>query len=143
MIVWAATGIWHGASWNFLFWGLYYGVLLVLEKMVWGKALARLPAALQHIYTLFLVVIGWALFAIEDMGQLGQYLKCMFGFGGLPAVSAATLYYLRSYGTTSAVRSTYPATTPEHIYHSPVLRCLNHGKHVTVLPQKKQHQDYR
>jgi len=97
MIVWAATGIWHGANWNFLFWGLYYGVLLVLEKMVWGKGLAKLPAVVQHIYTLFLVVIGWALFAIEDMGQLGQYLKCMFGFGGGALSSDKTLYYLTSY----------------------------------------------
>ena len=97
MIVWAATGIWHGASWNFLFWGLYYGVLLVFEKLVWGKALAKLPAAIQHIYTLFLVVIGWALFAIEDMGQLGMYLKAMFGLNGAGLADGKALYNLGSF----------------------------------------------
>ena len=97
MIVWAATGIWHGASWNFLFWGLYYGVLLVLEKMVWGKKLAQTPAFVQHIYTLFLVVIGWALFAVEDLGQLVPYLKGMFGLGGAGLADSAALYYLGSF----------------------------------------------
>jgi len=95
--VWAATGIWHGASWNFLFWGLYYGVLLVLEKMVWGKKLAQTPAFVQHIYTLFLVVIGWALFAVEDLGQLVPYLKGMFGLGGAGLADTASLYYLGSF----------------------------------------------
>ena len=97
MVVWAATGIWHGANWTFLLWGLYYGVLLVLEKMVWGKALAKLPALLQHVYTLFLVVVGWALFAVEDLGELGLYLKAMFGLNGAGLADNAALYDLASY----------------------------------------------
>ena len=97
LIVWAATGIWHGASWNYVMWGLYFFVLLMLEKLVWGKALANLPAAVQHIYTLFLVVVSWAIFAIEDFGQLVPYLKVMFGLGGVPLADGAFGYYLRSY----------------------------------------------
>ncbi len=97
MVVWAATGIWHGANWNFLLWGLYYGVLLVLEKLVWGKTLQKLPPAVQHIYTLFIVLIGWALFAIEDFSALGPYLGAMFGFAGGGLCNGAAFYYLGSY----------------------------------------------
>ena len=59
LIVWGLTGIWHGASWNFVLWGLYYGVLLIFEKFVFKKVLDKLPSAIQHIYTMFIVVIGW------------------------------------------------------------------------------------
>ena len=82
LVVWAATGIWHGASWNFLIWGLYFAVLLILEKAFLGKLLQKLPAALQHLYTLFLVLVSWAIFAVEDFGHMGAYLKAMFGLGG-------------------------------------------------------------
>lgn len=78
-VVWAATGIWHGASWNFLVWGLYFAVLVILEKAFLGKLLEKLPAAIQHIYTLFLVLVSWAIFAVEDFGHLGAYLAAMFG----------------------------------------------------------------
>ena len=82
LVVWAATGIWHGASWNFLIWGLYFAVLLILEKAFLGKLLQKLPAALQHLYTLFLVLVSWTIFAVEDFGHMGAYLKAMFGLGG-------------------------------------------------------------
>ena len=82
LVVWAATGIWHGASWNFLIWGLYFAVLLILEKAFLGKLLQKLPAALQHLYTLFLVLVSWAIFAVEDFGHMGAYHKAMFGLGG-------------------------------------------------------------
>ena len=71
MVVWSATGIWHGANWNFLLWGVYYGALLILEKLVWGDALKKLPVPVQRVYTLFIVLVGWALFAIEDFSLLG------------------------------------------------------------------------
>ena len=96
LIVWAATGIWHGASWNFLFWGLFYFVLLVFEKFWFGKVLKKLPRFVGHIYGLFIVLVGWTIFAVEDLGQLGQYLKAMFGFGaGL--YDSAFLYNLRNF----------------------------------------------
>ena len=87
LIVWAATGIWHGASWNYLFWGLYFFCLLVLEKLVLGKWLSRLPGAVQHLYVVILVLISWAIFALEDPRQLGDYLQVMAGFTGAPLVN--------------------------------------------------------
>ncbi|MBO5034712.1 MAG: MBOAT family protein [Oscillospiraceae bacterium] len=97
MVVWAATGIWHGASWNFLLWGLYYGVLLVVEKFFLKKYLDRAPTFVCHVYALFFIAIGWALFAVEDLARLGPYLKAMLGFAGGGALNGAALYYLRSY----------------------------------------------
>ena len=95
LVVWMLTGLWHGASWNFVLWGLLYAVLLMFEKFV--PAVKKLPTVLRHGYTLFAVLLGWVLFNAEDMTLLGTDLAGMFGFGGLPAVSAETLYYLRSY----------------------------------------------
>ncbi|WP_186565469.1 MBOAT family O-acyltransferase [Lawsonibacter celer] len=97
LLVWAATGIWHGASWNFLLWGLYFAALLILEKAFLLKALQKLPALLQHLYTLFLVVVSWAIFAVEDFGHMGGYLKAMFGMAGGGAANDNFLYYLLSY----------------------------------------------
>ena len=97
-LVWAATGIWHGASWNFLLWGLYFFALLLLEKLFLLRCLERAGALIGHLYTMLLVVIGWAIFAIEDFSQLGRYLAVMFGFGGVPLYDAVCIYYLRSYG---------------------------------------------
>ncbi|MBQ1372530.1 MAG: MBOAT family protein [Oscillospiraceae bacterium] len=96
-LVWAATGIWHGASWNYLLWGLYYFCWLLLEKLLLGKLLERLPALLQHLYLIGIVMVGWAIFALEDFGQLHSYLALMFGFGSAPLWSPATSYLLRNY----------------------------------------------
>ena len=96
LIVWAATGIWHGASWNFLFWGLFYFVLLVFEKFWFKGVLEKLPRWIGHVYGLLLIMVGWAIFAVEDMAQLGGYLKAMFGFGaGL--MDGSFLYNLRNF----------------------------------------------
>ena len=95
LVVWMLTGLWHGASWNFVLWGLLYAALLMFEKFV--PAIKKLPTVLRHVYTLFAVLLGWVLFNAEDMSLLGTDLAGMFGLGGLPAVSAETLYYLRSY----------------------------------------------
>ena len=96
-LVWAATGIWHGASWNFLLWGLYFWALLLLEKFLLAKPLARAPAAVGHIYTMLLVMVSWAIFAMEDFSRLGAYLRVMFGLGGAPLADSAFGYYFRSY----------------------------------------------
>ncbi len=79
LIVWFLTGFWHGASWNFIIWGLYYGVLLILEKFVWGKALARLPALVQHLYSLVIVLIGWVFFFSDTLTDAVHYIGTMFG----------------------------------------------------------------
>ncbi len=97
MVVWAATGIWHGASWNFLLWGLYYGVLLVLEKFFLNRWMERWPGFLRHVYALFFIALGWALFAVEDFSHLGPYLSAMFGFAEGGFTNGAFFYYLRSY----------------------------------------------
>ena len=96
LLVWGATGLWHGASWNYLIWGLYFGVLLVLEKRFWLDWLGR-HRVFSHVYTLFLVLVSWAIFAIEDFDRLRQYLKVMFGLGGVPVVNSAFGYYLMNY----------------------------------------------
>ena len=97
MVVWAATGIWHGASWNFLLWGLYFGVILILEKAFLLKILRQLPAAIQHIYTLFLVLVSWAIFAVEDFSHMGSYLKAMFGMAPGGGADSNFFYYLAAY----------------------------------------------
>ena len=103
LVVWAATGIWHGASWNFLLWGLYFAVLLILEKFFLLRFLERLPAAARHVYTLLLVAVSWAIFAIEDFGHMGAYLAAMFGMAEGGLADGAFRYYLRSYLPTLAV----------------------------------------
>ncbi len=78
-VVWFLTGLWHGASWNYILWGLYFGVLISLEKLFFGKVLDKLPAVFSHIYMLIVIIFGWLLFYFEDMGAMGQCLKVMFG----------------------------------------------------------------
>ena len=97
LVVWAATGICHGASWNYLLWGLYFFILLMVEKFFLLERLKKAPAALAHLYTLFFVLVSWAIFAIEDFSHLTAYLKVMFGLGGVPVTNAAFGYYLTSY----------------------------------------------
>jgi len=97
LVVWAATGIWHGASWNYLLWGLYFFILLMVEKFFLLERLKKAPALLCHIYTLFLVLVSWAIFAIEDFSHLTAYLKVMFGLGGVPLANGAFGYYLTGY----------------------------------------------
>lgn len=78
LIVWGLTGLWHGAMWNFVLWGLYYGFLLLLEKLVLHKLLNRLPQAVQWMYTMFFVIVGWVLFNLTDFADLRQALQMMF-----------------------------------------------------------------
>lgn len=97
LVVWMLTGIWHGASWNYVAWGVYYGVLLLVEKLALGKILDRLPSLLQRIYTLFFVIIGWVLFKCEDMAYGMSYLKAMFGGFGAGLWNHETIYLLYNY----------------------------------------------
>lgn len=98
LAVWLLTGLWHGAAWNFVLWGLYYAVLLMGEKFLWGKALERLPSALRHAYALVLITVGWVLFRSASLGQVGEMLSAMFGVALGGAWSGETVYYLRQYG---------------------------------------------
>ncbi|MGO5029626.1 MBOAT family O-acyltransferase [Candidatus Agathobaculum pullicola] len=90
LVVWALTGLWHGAAWNYVLWGLYYFALLSAERLIGEARLARIPRALRHVLTMALVVLGWVLFAIEDFGTLADYLHAMFSLsGGLISAQAA------------------------------------------------------
>lgn len=97
LVVWMLTGVWHGASWNFILWGLYYGVLLVMEKFFLLKIKEKLPNVLNHLFTLLLVVIGWVLFYYVDLGEALHHLGVMFGIVKSPALDAVTTYYLKHY----------------------------------------------
>ena len=96
-IVWLLTGIWHGASWNFLAWGAYYCVLLIVEKLFLLRLLEKLPRAVSHVYTLFCVMIGWVLFAFDSFATGLTYLGQMFGAGGVPLVNNVSLFALVSH----------------------------------------------
>lgn len=96
LVVWMLTGLWHGAAWNFVLWGLMFAVLLLVEK--WVPALQKLPTLLRRGYVLLAVVVSFVLFNAAGIAEAGADLRGMFGFAGLPLVNAETLYYLRSYG---------------------------------------------
>lgn len=94
MTVWLLTGLWHGAGWNFLAWGGYFGILLLLEKLIWKKRLEGLPAGVQSLYTLLAVFFGWILFAHDSLAEGSRYLWQMWGLGGLPFTSGRSWYLL-------------------------------------------------
>jgi alginate O-acetyltransferase complex protein AlgI len=97
-VVWLLTGLWHGASFNFVLWGIYYGVLLVLEKFFWKKWLEKIPSFFCHLYTMLLVMIGWSLFSWQDMADGTLYLRTMFlSANGIGIWDNQTLYLLSSY----------------------------------------------
>ena len=81
-LVWFCTGLWHGANWNFIIWGLYYGIFVFLEMKIGKKNMKKVPVALRHIYNKLVIIIGFGIFYFEDLGKLGTFLKILFGFGG-------------------------------------------------------------
>ncbi|MBI4856092.1 MAG: MBOAT family protein [Acetobacterium woodii] len=93
-IVWFLTGLWHGASWNFVIWGLYYGFLLFVEKVFLKNYLERTPAFFQHFYTMLFVIIGWVFFTSPNLGYALHYLSVMFFMSGAPFIDATGIYYL-------------------------------------------------
>ena len=98
MVVWILTGFWHGAAWCFVLWGIYYGILLLLEKYVWGKLLAKIPRVFRHIYTILLFIFGWLIFTSTSLPSLWQNFASMFGILKNPFFNAETLFYLRNNG---------------------------------------------
>lgn len=94
LIVWFLTGLWHGAAWNFVAWGLYYGLILILEKYFLSRVLERLPAVIRHIYSLVLVLIGWVFFFSPTLGGAVDYIQLMFGVGANGLVDSEGLYLL-------------------------------------------------
>ena len=95
-IVWFLTGFWHGASWNFILWGLYFAVILVLEKKIYGKYLSK-TKIFKYIYTIVLIVISFVIFNSESISDIKIFVSSMFGLNNLPFINTETLYYIRSY----------------------------------------------
>lgn len=96
-VVWLLTGIWHGASWNFILWGVLYGVLIIFEKLFLGKILEKIPAFFAHLYTMLLVILGWVLFDTADIPTAFGYMGAMFGGNGMLWDNQG-MYYLMNYG---------------------------------------------
>ena len=115
MVVWMLTGLWHGASWNFVFWGLYYGILLIIEKKAFRGGLMNLPPVINHIYTMLIVIVGWALFYYTDTESLKNWFICAFGgtgelydFAGLSTLlSNLWLFLLCAVASTPVLRAGY------------------------------------
>ena len=93
-VVWFATGLWHGASWNFILWGLFFGVLIALERLGLRNLLEKLPGFISHFYLLFVVLISWVIFYFTDLSRAAQYLGIMFGLSGQPLTNSQTLLAL-------------------------------------------------
>lgn len=94
MVVWMLTGLWHGAAWNFVFWGLYHGIVQLIEKKVLNNVLEKLPNFVQILYTFIIVMIGWVMFFCTSLKDLGVYLGNMIGIGGHGFIDSTGLYYL-------------------------------------------------
>lgn len=97
LIVWGLTGFWHGAGWNFIFWGLLFAVVLTLEKTVLKDFIEKCPTLITRIYVFIIVLMSWVLFDAPTLSIAVDRIKAMFGFGGIPIISSETLYYMESY----------------------------------------------
>lgn len=103
LVVWGLTGLWHGADWNFILWGLMFGVLLLLEKLVLKKYLEKLPAIFSNLYVMLIIVISFVIFNSNGMEEVVFYLSGMFGGLDVPVINNTTMYYLRSYIVTIVI----------------------------------------
>ena len=95
MIVWILTGIWHGASWNFVIWGVYFGIILILEKLFVGKIIDKLPGFFKHVYALFLILIGWLIFFCDDLTLLYKYIPKIFANSNI--IDNEFIFYIKNY----------------------------------------------
>ena len=96
-IVWLITGVWHGASWNFILWGVYFGVFIILERAFLQNILNKLPNVIQHIYLMIIVIFGWVLFSQEDIASTIEYIKVMLGLGNYKIINDYTVFYIKEY----------------------------------------------
>lgn len=96
-VVWMLTGIWHGAEWNFVIWGLYFGVILLLEKIFLGKLLEKLPQIISRAYVLIIVMISFIIFSGENQTQIFEQIGGLIGYKNIPLISLESIYYLKSY----------------------------------------------
>lgn len=114
-IVWFFTGLWHGAYWNFVLWGVYYGILLVIEKLLWERLLVKLPSVIRHIYTMAVVILGWSLFAWQDMADSKGFMKTMFLQAGAGFANTQTKYLLCSYSVLLIIAAVFSSSMPKRV----------------------------
>lgn len=109
-LVWLCTGIWHGASWNFIIWGLYYGIFVFIEMLIGKKRMKKIPVVIRHIYSKLVIIIGFGIFYFEELGKLGTFFKTAFGFGenGFLAVQDKISVINNMYLLTVAVICCFP-----------------------------------
>lgn len=96
-VVWFLTGFWHGAGWNFIVWGLMFGILLLIEKIFLFKYLEKIPKIFSRIYVIFFILISWIIFDAATLTEAITRITSLFGANNLPMITADTLYYIRSY----------------------------------------------
>ena len=132
MVVWLLTRIWHGADWNFMIWGLYYGILLLLEKLVFGKVLQKLPGLLQHVYCMFIVMVGWYLFSFNEISGGIGYLGAMFGAGG-SFLNRGSIYQLYSNAVLLFILILGSSTLPARIASAVLAKVRASNTAVVVL----------
>lgn len=101
-VVWLLTGVWHGASWNFILWGVLYGVVIIIEKLFLGKILEKIPSFFSWLYTIILVILGWVLFDTADISTALGYMGAMFGGTGILSDNRG-MYYLMNYGIITVI----------------------------------------
>lgn len=114
-VVWFLTGLWHGAAWNFIIWGVYYGVFLILEKLVFKNAQRKVPENLGRVYTLVIVTIGWVIFSWQDLADSSGFMKTMFFFRDSPLFRAHGIYLLYNYVVLLCVAAVGATTLPQKI----------------------------
>ena len=117
LMVWFLTGMWHGASWNFVAWGLYYGILLMVEKSFLSALLKKVSPVVSHAYVIVSFLVGWVLFEFTTMGEILSYLKIMFGFSGVPFINSASLYELFNYGMVFMIGIIAATPAPKRLFY--------------------------
>ena len=131
IIVWLLTGLWHGANWNFILWGLYYGIFLILEKLFLLDLMEDKPELLKHIYTLVIVIIGWVFFEFENINLGFSFIKTMFGFGTGGFIDGNAIYYLYTNALLLIMLFVSSTPIPKNIFNKVKLR-LGKGEVIAI-----------
>ena len=113
-IVWLMTGIWHGASWNFALWGIYFGIILIIEKLFLLKVLSKVHPIISHLYSALLFVYGWVIFALEDVSSIALYTKALFGANGL--YNGESFYLFLNYALLLVIALVFSTPFPKRLY---------------------------